>query len=49
MKNDRTELNDASLEEVNGGTFDYVVLNPSRKAGSHDMPQVEPYEKHVNT
>lgn len=47
MKNDKAELNDASLEEVNGGTFDYVILNPSRKATSHDLPKVEPYEKYV--
>lgn len=47
MKNDKTELNEAGLEEVNGGTFDYDILNPSRRAGSHDLPKVEPYEKYV--
>lgn len=47
MKKDKAELNDAGLEEVTGGTFDYVILNPSRKANNHDMPQMEPYEKYI--
>lgn len=52
MKKDRAELNDASLENVNGGACDCVALNPSGKisagtAYSHNMPKINPDEKYI--